>query len=103
LSKKKKQRRIKSKSQPAQRPWWLWAGLVAAVVLAVSGLVMSLIFNSSNLPDDGTPKVVADQTVIDEGYQKLGTTIRTAFKIYNEGDGTLRIWGEPVVKLVEGC
>lgn len=98
---KKKQKKT-TPPAAAQRPWWLWAVAAAAVILVVGGLTVVLTSNSS-APEGGTPKVAVDQTEIDEGYQKLGTTIRTAFKIHNEGDGTLRILGEPQVELIEGC
>ena len=101
MSKKKKRRKTTTSVAP-QRPWRLWAVAGVAVILVVSGLAMLLIFDT-NSPEDGTPKVVVDRTEIDEGYQKLNSTIRTSFTLRNEGDGTLRILGEPQVELVEGC
>jgi hypothetical protein len=81
--------------------WWLWAVAAAAVVFVVGGLTVLL--TSPSRPADGTPKVVVDQTMIDEGYQKLDKAIRTSFTLRNEGDAPLRILGEPQVALVEGC
>jgi hypothetical protein len=101
LSKKKQQRKTTT-SAPTQRPWWLWAVAAAAIILVVGGLATLLIFDP-NAPEDGAPKVVVDQPVIDEGYQKLNETVRTSFTLRNEGDVPLRILGEPQVELVEGC
>ncbi len=97
---RKKQKPIKAVQPAAQRPWWLWAVAVVAVFLVVGGLTVMLTGTS---PESGTPKVVVDQTIIDEGYQKLNKTIRTSFKIRNEGTASLQILGEPQVELVEGC
>jgi len=98
----KKQQRKTAAPAATQRPWWLWAVAAAAVILVVSGLTVLLTTNARQ-PGNGAPKVVADRTEIDEGYQKLNSTIRTSFKLRNEGDGPLQILGEPEVKLVEGC
>ena len=84
------------------QPWWLWAAIAAAVVLIVGGLSMMLISGGSDTTN-GTPKLVVDQTVVDEGYVTLNTPVRTSFTIRNEGDGPLRVLGEPQVQLVEGC
>ena len=93
----------KATTPPApQRPWWLWAVVASVIILVVSGLALLLIFDN-NSPEAGRPKVVVDQAVIDEGYQKLNKTIRTSFTLRNEGDATLQILGEPQVELVEGC
>jgi len=96
----KKQQRKTAAPAATQRPWWLWAVAAAAVILVVGGLTVLLTANNSG---SGVPKVAVDRTEIDEGYQKLNSTIRTSFKLRNEGDGPLQILGEPEVKLVEGC
>lgn len=70
--------------------------------LAVVGLSLWLISGETGL-ENGTPKLVVNQTVVDEGYQKLDTVVRTSFTLRNEGDAPLRILGEPQVQLVEGC
>lgn len=101
MSRQKSHRRTATPSA-VQRPWWLWAVAAAALVLVVGGLTILLASNSSE-PEDGTPKVIVDQPVIDEGYQKLDTPVRTSFTLRNNGDATLRILGEPTVELVEGC
>lgn len=93
--------RRKKLNQP-QPPWWLWAVIATAMVLVVGGLSALLIGNDAT-PAGGTPRLVVDQTQVDEGYQTYNTPVHTAFKIRNEGDGPLRILGEPQVQLVEGC
>ena len=95
MSKKKNHRRTRTTPKQAspRRPWWVvWAVATAAVVLLVGGLTVLLTSNGSE-PEDGTPKIVVDQPVIDEGYKKLDETIRTSFTLRNEGDATLRILG----------
>jgi hypothetical protein len=64
---------------------------------------MLLVFGSPDTTSGGTPDLVVDQTVIDEGYVKLNTPVRTSFILRNEGDGLLQVLGEPQVQLVEGC
>ncbi|MEW5957404.1 MAG: hypothetical protein AB1801_06755 [Chloroflexota bacterium] len=102
MAKKRMKNRGIAPTSPS-RPWWLWAVVAAAVVLVVGGLSMLLIFGGSDTSSGGTPKLVVDQTVIDEGYVKLNTPVRTSFTLRNEGDGPLRLLGEPQVQLVEGC
>ena len=85
-----------------QRLWRLWFAGAVIVSLAVVGLSLWLILGETGL-ENGTPKLVVNQTVIDEGYQKLDESIRTSFTLRNEGDAPLRILGEPRVQLVEGC
>jgi hypothetical protein len=99
---RKKQKPIKAAQPTPQRPWWLWAAVVVAVFLVVGGLTVMLTSTSTS-PESGAPKVVVDRTEIDEGYQKLNSTIRTSFTLRNEGTSALQILGEPEVKLVEGC
>jgi len=104
LSKKKGKNKRSAAPPKSQKSWLLWGAIAAAVLFVVGGLSLLLISGNTNTePENGTPKLVVDQTVIDEGYQKLNTTIRTSFTLRNEGDATLRIQGEPQVKLVEGC
>lgn len=100
MSKKGKNKR--NTVQPVtRRSWWLWA-VAAAVILVVGGLSYILIIGPNTL-ETGTPKLVVDRTEVDEGYQKLGATVRTTFKLRNEGDATLRVVDQPQVKAVEGC
>jgi hypothetical protein len=101
---KKSRKNRKVAQDSAQRPYWLGVVVAAAVLLVVGGLSMLLISGDSNTTSGGgTPKLVVDQTVVDEGYVTLNTPVRTAFTIRNEGDGLLQVLGEPQVQLVEGC
>lgn len=86
-----------------QRPWRLWAVIGVAVVLVAAGLTVLVVSGGSNTTGGGAPKLVVDQTVIDEGYVKLNTPVRTSFTLHNEGDGPLQVLGQPQVQLVEGC
>lgn len=102
MSKKGKNKSKRGTVQPvAQRSWLLWA-IVAGVFLIIGGLSYILIVGV-NGSETGTPKLVVDRNEVDEGYQKLGATVHTTFKLRNEGDGTLRIVDQPQVKVVEGC
>lgn len=51
----------------------------------------------------GAPRLAIDRTLVDEGYVKLDTPVRTVFRLRNVGDQPLHILGEPQVELVEGC
>ncbi|GAB4453105.1 MAG: hypothetical protein Kow0031_35420 [Anaerolineae bacterium] len=95
----KKQNNPQNKTAPSGRPWWLWLAGVVAVLLLGGGIFLLLDGGAVA----GTPKVVVDQPVIDEGYQTFNTQVRTAFTIRNSGDGVLRILEQPQVELVEGC
>ena len=86
---------------------WPWAIVGGALLLIIGGL--SIIWASSDTAPPatpvvtGAPRLAVDQTTIDEGYVKLGTSIRTTFHLRNIGDEPLHILGEPIVELVEGC
>ncbi|MFC1974788.1 hypothetical protein ACFLXQ_00135 [Chloroflexota bacterium] len=108
MSKKSKQRR----NQPPPRRFpWLWLGMGAALLLIAGGLGIMWMSSttSSATPANfepevaGAPRLSVDQTIIDEGDVKLGTTVRTTFRLKNIGDQPLLITGEPAVGLVEGC
>lgn len=86
----------------SRKPSWLVVVVAMALGLIVIGAAALLITGSAQ-PASGTPKLVIEQAVIDEGYQTINTPVRTAFNIRNEGDGPLQVLGEPQVELVEGC
>jgi hypothetical protein len=52
---------------------------------------------------NGSPRLAVDRTLVDEGYVKLNTTIRSQFRLSNVGDQPLQVLEEPRVELVEGC
>ena len=99
---KKKSRRKKNAAPSARRFPWLWV-VVGGAILLIGGGFSFLLISASSESVTGTPKLVVEETLIDEGYQTLNTPVRTSFKIRNEGDGPLRVLGEPQVQLVEGC
>jgi hypothetical protein len=98
---KKKNKQPKAQAAP-QRHNWLWAIAAVALVLVAGSLVV-LLTSPGATSETGSPKVVVEQPVIDEGYQKLNDPIRTSFTLHNEGDAPLQILDEPLVELVEGC
>lgn len=108
MSKKRGYKRTNA-SPKRQSPWlWLAAGGAALLVIISLGLV----WTSSNAGEvtleitpqvSGAPRLEVDQDVVDEGYIKLNTPIRTTFRLRNVGDQPLHILDEPAVKLVEGC
>ena len=104
---RKKQKRIKATQSAAQRPWWLWAVLGGALLLVLGGVWLA--WPSNNIDPNfvpevtGAPRLVVEQTTIDEGDVKVNTQIRTAYRLQNVGDQPLQILGEPAVELVEGC
>ena len=106
-----KNSRRKRNQPPPRRFPWLWLGIGAALLLIVGGLsiMWTSAPTSSSTPPNfepevvGAPRLSVDQTIIDEGDVKLGTTVQTAFRLKNVGDQPLRIMGEPAVELVEGC
>jgi hypothetical protein len=51
----------------------------------------------------GAPKLAVDQTVVDEGYLQYNAPVRTTYRLSNVGDQPLKIVGQPMVELVEGC
>ena len=51
----------------------------------------------------GAPKLAVDQTVVDEGYMQYNVPVRTTYRLINVGDQPLKIVGQPMVELVEGC
>jgi hypothetical protein len=44
---------------------------------------------------NGSAQLAVDRTLVDEGYVKLNTTIRSEFRLSNVGDQPLRILEEP--------
>jgi hypothetical protein len=103
-----KKSRRKKKRQPRQTPW-LWLALGGALVLIV-GAFLALRLQPGSEDEapgapqaGGAPRLVVDQTTIDEGYIKYDVPIRTTFRLSNVGDQPLEIQGTPQVSLVQGC
>ena len=94
----------KRKQPPPRQFPWLWLTVAAGVLLLVGGgLVMWPSAPAESPQVTGAPRLVVDQTIIDEGYVKLNKTIKTTFNLKNVGDQPLQILDEPRVELVEGC
>ena len=107
----KKSRRKKQKQSPSRRFPWLWPAIGGALLLIIGG-AMLLGRSSTDVVEvdpnfspevSGAPRLVIDQTTIDEGDLKINTMVRTSFRLQNVGDQPLQILGEPAVELVEGC
>jgi hypothetical protein len=103
----KKSNRKKRKQSPSRQFPWLWLAIAGALLLIIGG---GLIMWPSSSPQPaevpevtGAPRLLVDQTTIDEGYVKLNTSVRTTFRLSNVGDQPLTILGEPQVELIEGC
>jgi hypothetical protein len=103
-----KKSRRKKKRQPRQAPW-LWLALGGALVI-IAGVFVALRLQTGSEDEahvapqaGGAPRLVVDQTTIDEGYIKYDVPIRTTFRLSNVGDQPLEIQGTPQVSLVQGC
>jgi hypothetical protein len=95
------------KNQTSSRPVsWHWLAIAGVLLLIVGGAV---IWNSSRNRSPvtpqvaGSPKLLVDQTTVDEGYLQYNVPVRTTFRLSNVGDQPLKIVGQPMVELVEGC
>jgi hypothetical protein len=109
MSKKSRYYKKRKKSPPPRRFSWMWLAAVGGALLLIAG-GLGIAWTSSGAASPavtpevtGAPRLAVDQTVIDEGYVRLNSTVRTAFRLRNVGDQPLRILGEPQVELVEGC
>ena len=104
---KKKSRNESDSNQPSPRQfsWLLPAALVGVLLLIVGGVVLWTRSNAQPAVTpqvEGAPKLVVDQTAVDEGYLQYDVPVRTTFRLSNAGDQPLEILAAPV-KLVDGC
>jgi len=103
-----KKSRRKKRRQARQIPW-PWLALGGALVLIMGAFVALRLQPGSEdeaqvAPQAGSaPRLVVDQTTIDEGYIKYDVPIRTTFRLSNVGDQPLQVLGTPQVSLVQGC
>jgi hypothetical protein len=101
----KKSRSRKKKPLPRQS-LWPWLAGIGVLALIVGGVV---VWTSSRpgpavTPQvEGAPKLAVDQTVVDEGYVQYNVPVRTTYRLSNVGDQPLKIVGQPMVELVDGC
>lgn len=108
MSKKIRSKRKRKQSPPSRQFPWLWLAAGAALLLVAGGLAVIWVSSSTDLagvaPEiAGAPKLVVDQTIVDEGYLKYNTPVQSAFRLSNAGDQPLKILGEPQVVLAAGC
>lgn len=103
----KKSRTKKQPAPPPRRLPWLWLVAGGTVLLIVGGLAAMWGWPGTGPAVtpvvSGSPRLDVDRTEVDEGYIKLGRTIRTTFTLANVGDQPLKILETPQVELVEGC
>jgi hypothetical protein len=105
----KRKQRVSKNNQPAASPRrsFLWIGIIS-VALVASAVVLWLLQGRQAaveyVPEiTGGPSAAIDQTVFDYGDVKLGTTIKTVFRVKNVGDAQLAFSGAPRVEVLEGC
>jgi hypothetical protein len=87
-------------------PWVLLAaGSFVMIILVVAAVAQPWSQEEPTVTPQvvGAPRLVVDQTTVDEGYVKYNVPIRTTFRLNNVGDQPLKILHTPEVRLVEGC
>jgi hypothetical protein len=71
--------------------------------MALAGLTALWWQTSAGDAAGGKPRLVADRTEVDLGQHPFDAPASAVFTLTNAGDGLLRILGEPLVDVVEGC
>jgi len=102
----RRKRKPRRQARNRQLSWVLLAGGGLAV-----GILVVLLVSKPWSGDEpqvtpqvaGSPRLVVEQTVIDEGYVRYNVPVRTTFRLSNVGDQPLQILEMPQVRLVEGC
>jgi hypothetical protein len=92
-------RKLVSQPPPRRRRWRAAALGALAVGAIAAGALWWWIGDAAA----GTPRLVLDRDVVDLGYLPFDTPARVVFTLTNGGDGTLRITGEPPVRVAKGC
>ena len=103
MSKKSNPRKRKPSSLQSL---WPWLAGIGVLVLIVGGVVVWTTSRpGAAVPPQvvGAPKLAVDQTVVDEGYMQYNVPVRTTYRLSNVGDQPLKIVGQPMMELVEGC
>lgn len=103
MSKKSRLRKNKASSRQSLWPWLAGIGVLLLVVGGVAVWTSSSPGAAVKPQVVGAPKLVVDQTVVDEGYLQYNVPVRTTYRLSNVGDRPLKIVGQPMVELVEGC
>jgi len=108
MSKKTARRKKKEQSRGSLRQgFWILAVVGGALLVIVAGYILAQRWSGAGTQeadqDAGAPRLMVNQTEIDEGYSKYDVPVRTAFRLSNVGDGPLQIIETPQVRLVDGC
>ena len=103
MSKKSRSRRNKRSSRQSLWPWLAGIGVLALIVGGVVVWITSSPGPAVTPQVVGAPKLAVDQAVVDEGYVQYNVPVRTTFRLSNVGDQPLKIVGQPMVELVDGC
>ena len=103
MSKKSRSRKDKPSSLQSLWPWLAGIGVLALIVGGVVVWTTSSPETAVTPQVVGAPKLVVDQTVVDEGYLQYNVPVRTTYRLSNVGDQPLKIVGQPMVELAEGC
>ena len=103
MSKQSRSRNNKGSSRQSLWPWLAGIGVLALIVGGVVVWITSSPGTTATPQVVGAPKLVVDQTVVDEGYLQYDVPVRTTYRLSNVGDQPLKIVGQPMVELVEGC
>ncbi|GAB4532975.1 MAG: hypothetical protein Kow0063_14280 [Anaerolineae bacterium] len=101
-----KKSRVRRRQPVQPRLPWRWLAAAGLLLVLAGGLAfwMSSRERSVESPQvAGAPRLIVDQTLVDEGYVQFNVPVRTTYRLSNVGDQPLRILGEPRVELVEGC
>ena len=91
----------------SRRLWW--AGGIGLALLALAAVAAAAWLLLGRQAVEYTPEVTGgpsaqiDQTYFDYGDVKLGTTIKTVFRVKNVGDAQLAFRSNPRVEVLEGC
>jgi hypothetical protein len=103
---RKKSKRGYRPTRQRQLPWQ-WLAIGGALVLILGGLGIAWMSPNARPAEtpvvNGSPRLVVDRTLVDEGHVKLDSPIRSQFSLSNVGDQLLQVLEEPQVELVEGC
>ena len=103
MSKKSRSRNNKRSSRQSLWPWLAGIGVLALIVGGAVVWTTSRPGTAVTPQVVGAPKLAVDQTVVDEGYVQYNVPVRTTFRLSNVGDQPLKIVGQPMVELVDGC
>ena len=118
-NKSRKNTTVSRTKKSTSHRFWLVATVILAVVIVFvvikitgSSSVNAPAANVANTTTNavvvatqsiGAPKIVVVQDTFDLGDLKLGSFVKTVFRIQNVGDQPLSILNNPIVKVIVGC